>query len=133
MNPFNFKDLPDLLYNTHMLVLRPFFERQTLGITADASDLVSINFLETSEREVIQIVNLFEGKIKEAAREYSPAVIANYVYEVAKEYNQFYQSIPIFNETDKAKLKFRIALSNAVATVIKKGMHLLGIDVPERM
>ena len=54
-------------------------------------------------------------------------------YELAKQYNQFYQSIPIFNETDQAKLKFRIALSRVVGDVLKKAMGLLGIKVPERM
>jgi arginyl-tRNA synthetase len=52
---------------------------------------------------------------------------------LAKEYNQFYQSIPIFNEEDPAKLKLRIALSQSVADTIKKGMSLLGIRVPEKM
>jgi len=55
------------------------------------------------------------------------------VYDLAKEYNQFYQSIPIFSEADPAKLRFRIAFSKAVADVLKKGMKLLGIEVPERM
>jgi arginyl-tRNA synthetase len=54
-------------------------------------------------------LSLYEIKIKEAAKEYSPAVIANYAFELAKEYNKFYQNIPIFSEADQAKLKFRIA------------------------
>jgi arginyl-tRNA synthetase len=71
--------------------------------------------------------------VQEAAKEYSPAVMANYAYDLAKGYNQFYQSVPIFNETDAAKLKFRIAFSSMVAAAIKKAMSLLGIQVPERM
>ena len=75
----------------------------------------------------------YEQKLREAAREHSPAVIANFVYELAKEYNQFYQSIPIFSETDAGKLKLRVALSTVVGSVIKSAMGLLGIDVPEKM
>jgi arginyl-tRNA synthetase len=89
--------------------------------------------LEKSEREVIQVVSRFPEKVKEAAATYSPAIIANYVYELAKEYNQFYQSVPIFNETDSAKLHIRIALSEVTARVIRQAMGLLGIQVPERM
>ena len=89
--------------------------------------------MEPVEREALQVLVSYESKIKEAAREYSPSIIANYVYELAKEYNQFYQTIPIFNEADPAKLAFRIAFSKAVADVLKKGMKLLGVEVPERM
>ena len=118
---------------THARIKSILRKGETLGIKAVSSDLASITMLETSEREVLQMLNNYENKLKEAAREYSPSVIANYTYELAKQYNQFYQTIPIFNEADQAKLKFRIALSKSVADVIKKGMHLLGIDVPERM
>jgi arginyl-tRNA synthetase len=81
----------------------------------------------------LHLLSLFENKLKEAAKDYSPAVIANYAYDLAKQYNQFYQNIPIFNETDQGKLKFRIALSGSIAAAIKKSMNLLGISVPERM
>jgi arginyl-tRNA synthetase len=93
----------------------------------------SVASLESSEREGLQLLSTFEAKIAEAARDYSPALIANYAYELAKTYNQFYQSIPIFNETDPAKLSLRIALSSAVGNAIRKSMGLLGIEVPERM
>jgi len=76
---------------------------------------------------------MYEGKLQEAASQYSPAVIANYAYELAKVYNQFYQAIPIFNETDKSKLNFRIAFSSLVADTLKKAMGILGIQVPNRM
>jgi arginyl-tRNA synthetase len=89
--------------------------------------------LELSEREVLHVLSSFESKVLEAANLYSPAVIANYAYELAKTYNQFYQSVPIFNESDPAKLKFRIAMSEVVARVVKQAMSLLGIRVPERM
>jgi arginyl-tRNA synthetase len=89
--------------------------------------------LEPAEREVLRLLVSFENKIREAARDYSPAVIANYVYDLAKEYNQFYQTIPIFAEDDEAKLHFRLILSATVADVIRRGMRLLGIEVPEKM
>jgi arginyl-tRNA synthetase len=80
------------------------------------ADLKSVASLEPAERDaVLHLLSLFENKLKEAAKEYSPAVIANYAYDLAKQYNQFYQNIPIFNETDQGKLKFRIALSGSIA------------------
>ena len=103
---------------------------ETLNIQPEARGIVS---MESAEREVIFMIHNYMNKLEEAAREYSPAVIANYAFELAKGYNQFYQSIPIFNESDPAKLKFRIALSQVAADVLKKSMGLLGIGVPERM
>jgi arginyl-tRNA synthetase len=93
----------------------------------------SVTTLEPAEREVIFIINNYPSKLAEAAREYSPAVIANFAFDLAKQYNQFYQSIPVFNEPDVNKLRFRIAFSEVVADVLKKSMQLLGIFVPERM
>jgi arginyl-tRNA synthetase len=95
--------------------------------------VVDVKTLEPAEREVIFKINQYTSKLQEAAREYSPALVANYAYELAKEYNQFYQAIPIFNESDPAKLKFRIAFSQVTANTIAKAMALLGIRVPERM
>jgi arginyl-tRNA synthetase len=118
---------------THARVKSILRKADSLGIKVGASDLKNINSLEPSEREIIFTLNNFHNKLQEASREYSPSVIANYAYELAKGYNQFYQAIPIFNEADQAKLKFRIAFSKVVADVIKRSMHLLGIQVPERM
>jgi arginyl-tRNA synthetase len=118
---------------THARVKSILRKAEAMGIQVVASDLRNINSLEPSEREVIFRINNFQNKLQEAAREFSPSVVANYAYELAKEYNQFYQAIPIFNEADSAKLKFRIAFSKVVADVIKKSMNLLGIQVPERM
>lgn len=106
---------------------------ESMKINVGSLELKSAMSLESSERDILQVLSMFEGKVKEAAREYAPSVVANYAYELAKSYNQFYQSIPIFNETDQSKLHVRIALSKAVADAIKKSMGLLGIHVPERM
>lgn len=115
---------------THARIKAILRKAASLNIVPAATEITA---LEPAEREVVFKVNNYLNKLQEAARDYSPAVIANYAYELAKEYNQFYQSIPIFNESDPAKLKFRIALSHVVASVLKKSMALLGIQMPERM
>jgi arginyl-tRNA synthetase len=86
--------------------------------------------LEKEERELIKKIEQFPDIVKEAGAGYSPAIIANYIYDLVKIYNQFYQSIQIFG-TEKEDL--RIGLSHKCGEVIKSGMKLLGIDVPERM
>ncbi len=118
---------------THARVKSILRKAESLGVKVVASDLKNINSLEPSEREIIFTLNNFHNKLHEASREYSPSVIANYAYELAKGYNQFYQAIPIFNEADQGKLKFRIAFSKVVADVLKGSMRLLGIHVPEKM
>jgi arginyl-tRNA synthetase len=118
---------------THARIKAILRKADSLAIKTDAETLKSITSLETSEKALVQLVSGFESKLKEAAKDYSPAVIANYVYDLAKTYNQFYQAIPIFTENDTAKLQFRIALSEIVANLIKRSMKILGIEVPERM
>ena len=118
---------------THARIKAIVRKAKSMNISPDASVAATVNLLEPAEREVIQVLAVFENKVKEAAREYSPSVIANYVYDLAKEYNQFYQSIPIFNETDAGKLQLRIMLSETVASAIRRAMFLLGITVPEKM
>ena len=71
--------------------------------------------------------------IEDAAAGYSPALIANYAYELAREYNQFYQEINILREKDEAVASFRLNLSSATARVLSTAMGLLGIEVPDRM
>jgi arginyl-tRNA synthetase len=118
---------------THARIKAILRKAESMGVSVQEDDLKNISTLEPAEREALFLINSYTSKIHEAAKEYSPAVIANYAYDLAKEYNQFYQSIPIFNESDNAKLKFRIAFSQVVANTIKKAMNLLGIQVPERM
>jgi arginyl-tRNA synthetase len=118
---------------THARIKAILRKAESMGIHADLSSLQNVTLLESAEREVIFKINQYPNKLQEAAREYSPAIIANYVYELAKEYNQFYQAIPIFQESDVDKLKFRIAFSQVTASTIQKAMRLLGIHVPEKM
>lgn len=89
--------------------------------------------LSDKESNLVQLLSAFPTIVKEAGQEFSPAVIANYVYELVKEYNQFYHDFSILREENPELKYFRLVLSAAVADVIKKGMDLLGIDVPERM
>lgn len=118
---------------THARIKAILRKADIMAIKANAESLKQVTSLAVSEKALVQLVSAFESKLKEAAKDYSPAVIANYVYELAKTYNQFYQAIPIFTETDPAKLQFRIALSHTVASLIKRSMKILGIEVPERM
>jgi arginyl-tRNA synthetase len=118
---------------THARIKSILRKAEAMGISVDESAFASVNVLESSERDALYLLSNYPTKVQEAAQQYSPAVIANYVYELAKTYNQFYQSVPIFNESDTARLAFRIAFSTSVAHVIHHAMGLLGIRVPERM
>jgi len=90
---------------------------------------------DISEKEsyLIQLLNEFPAVVREAGEEFSPALIANYIYELVKEYNQFYHDFPMLKEENPNLKQFRLVLSESIATIIKTGMRLLGIDVPERM
>src|SRR6185437_4579537 len=104
-----------------------------LGIKYDAESFSGYKNLHPTEKEAIILLSQFPQRIDAAANEYSPSVIAQYVYDLAKEYNRFYTEVSIFNEQDKEALSFRIAFCTAVASVIERSMTLLGIKVPERM
>ncbi len=93
----------------------------------------NVKQLQPTEQSVLVMLNDFPAFINKAAEEYAPSVVANYVYELAKEYNRFYTEVSIFNEEDKDAFAFRIAFCQAVAQTIERSMLLLGIDVPERM
>ena len=89
--------------------------------------------LHPKERELIKQLSLFASVVQQAADTYSPALIANYVYELVKEFNSFYQNVSILGEEDPVKRSLRIHLSRKVGEVIATGFDLLGIEVPERM
>ncbi|MHB9143410.1 MAG: arginine--tRNA ligase, partial [Paludibacter sp.] len=93
------------------------------------------NALIISEKEsyLVQLLTEFPSIIRLAGEEFSPALIANYIYELVKEYNQFYHDFSILKEENEDLKQFRLVLSESTASVIKTGMSLLGIDVPERM
>ena len=89
--------------------------------------------LHDKERSVLKLLKGCPEKIQEAALHYSPALIANYTYELVKEFNSFYQNVPILTAEIGPETTFRVALSQAVADVIKTSCSLLGMEVPERM
>lgn len=91
--------------------------------------------IELSEKEegLIQMVADFAAVVKQAGEDYSPSIIANYTYDLVKEYNQFYHDFSILREENEAVKIFRLALSENVAKVVRLGMGLLGIEVPDRM
>ena len=90
---------------------------------------------ELSEKEIslIQHLNGFTAAVRQAGTDYNPSCIANYCYELVKEYNQFYHDFSVLKEEDACKKVVRLALSEAVSKVIRNGLGLLGIEVPERM
>ena len=106
---------------------------EQIGVEYKNPDLSGITGIEESESSLIFLLGDFNKKIKMAGDEYSPAIIAQYLFDLAKEYNRFYADLPIFHENNSSILAFRVALSALTAETIKKGMSLLGIDVPERM
>ncbi|MDR1631431.1 MAG: arginine--tRNA ligase [Dysgonamonadaceae bacterium] len=117
-------------------VLRKYNETATsLSFTPDSKTpaLQTQTILSEKEETLIQLLSDFPAIVKEAADNFSPAVIANYIYDLVKEYNQFYHDFSILREENEELKKFRLVLSQNVGRVIKTGFGLLGIDVPERM
>jgi len=94
---------------------------------------VKLNSLSAKEKDLLKRIKLFPLAVKEAGDSYSPAIIANYCYDLVKEFNQFYHELSILSEPNTDKRNFRLMLSATVAEIIKKGMNLLGIEMPERM
>ncbi len=129
---FNPEESVDFNGNTGPFIQYTYARIQALKRRKGNYDLKGFEgfYLELEERELIKKIEQFPDIVKEAGAGYSPAIIANYIYDLVKIYNQFYQSIQIFG-TEKEDL--RIALSHKCGEVIKSGMKLLGIDVPERM
>jgi len=110
-------------------VLRKAVEQ---GIRLPKALPVSIPLSE-KEENLVQMLAGYAATVAEAGQEYSPALIANYIYELAKEYNQFYHDCPILREANGELKLFRLVLSANIARIIKSGMALLGIEVPDRM
>jgi len=89
--------------------------------------------LHEKEKTLLKVITLFPTIVQDAAEAYSPAVIANYIYDLVKDFNSFYQNISILGEKDEVKLKFRVALCKKISEVIASAFKMLGIQVPERM
>jgi len=103
-----------------------------LGMS-ETADLASLASLHETEVGMVQELARYPSIVAEAANTMSPAIIAQYAYDLAKAYNRFYTEVPVFGESDETKRNFRVALSAQTGRFIKAAMLLLGIDVPERM
>mgnify|MGYP002738694655 CR=1 FL=1 len=109
-------------------VLRKAAEQQI-----EISSTIGTVELSDKEEALVQTLMDFATVVKQAAEEYNVSLVANYVYDLVKEYNQFYHDFPILREENESLRAFRLMLSRNVALTVKKGMSLLGIDVPDRM
>ena len=89
--------------------------------------------LQEKEKTLLKSITLFPSIVQEAADNYSPAVVANYVYDLVKDFNSFYQNVSILGEEDASKRHFRVALSKKIGEIIAESFKMLGIQVPERM
>ena len=118
---------------SHARIVAILRKAEQIGVDLSAESFVNLSELAETESNLIQQLNDFERKIKLAAEEYSPAILAQYLFDLAKEYNRFYAELPIFHEKDQQLQAFRVALSLQTAKTIKRGMSLLGIQVPEQM
>ena len=136
---FNPKEAIDFNGNTGPFIQYTYARIQSVLRKAAESGIVVPGQIpagiELSEKEegLIQMVADFAAVVKQAGEDYSPSIIANYTYDLVKEYNQFYHDFSILREENEAVKVFRIALSANVAKVVRLGMSLLGIEVPSRM
>jgi len=132
---FNPEESVDFAGNTGPFIQYTYARIQSIIRKADFDFSATTNTeeLHEKEKELVKQIELFPEVIQNAAQNHSPALIANYTYDLVKEYNSFYQSVHILGEVDLTKKIFRVQLSQKVAEVIKSAFTLLGIEVPERM
>jgi len=128
---FNGNTGPFIQY-THARIRSVLRKAQEQSISYGKLNNLNLSISE-KERYLVQLLTEFPLMVKEAGDEFNPALIANFLYELVKEYNQFYHDYSILKEENTDLRNFRLVLSSAVADVIKDGMALLGIEVPERM
>ncbi|MEK8180900.1 arginine--tRNA ligase [Flavobacterium buctense] len=132
---FNPEESVDFAGNTGPFIQYTYARIQSILRKAnfDLNGTTSAVELHDKEKELLKQLELFPEIIQNAANNHSPALVANYTYELVKEYNSFYQSVSILGEEDMNKKTFRVQLSKKVGETIKAAFKLLGIDVPERM
>jgi arginyl-tRNA synthetase len=131
---FNPEESVDFAGNTGPFIQYTYARIQSILRKADFDIMQKTTVeLHPKEKELIKQIELFPEVIQNAANNHSPALIANYTYDLVKEYNSFYQSVSILGEEDFNKKVFRVQLSKKVADTIKSAFSLLGIEVPERM
>ena len=134
---FDPKASVDFQGNTGPFIQYTFARIQSIlrKATFDYNQIInpSVVSLEIKEKELIKQLQLYPDTIQQAAENYSPALIANYTYDLVKEFNSFYQNVSILGESNEIKKRLRVQLSSKVADVIKSAFSLLGIQVPNRM
>ena len=130
---FNGNTGPFIQY-THARIKSILRKAGEAGIVRDGKTVAdAVAALSPKEIRIIKILNQFPDKIAEGGAAHSPAVIANYAYDLAKEFNQYYHDTPILRETDGTLLRYRLVLVENIAKVLVKAMSILGITLPERM
>ncbi|NJB72713.1 arginyl-tRNA synthetase [Saonia flava] len=136
---FDPKESVDFQGNTGPFIQYTYARIQSILRKAESTNVVTSSGVEKSlslhpkEKELLKQIQLFPETIQLAAENYSPALIANYTYDLVKEFNSFYQQVSILGETDEDKKILRVQLSRKVGEVIQSAFKLLGINVPERM
>jgi arginyl-tRNA synthetase len=132
---FNPEESVDFAGNTGPFIQYTYARIQSIirKATFDFSATAKTNDLHEKEKELLKQIELYPEVIQNAAQNHSPALIANYTYELVREYNSFYQAVPILGEENQEKKIFRVQLSKKVADTIASSFSLLGINVPERM
>ncbi len=128
---FNGNTGPFIQY-THARIRSILRKAAEKGIEYAASPLPKVE-LSAKEIRLIKLLNTFPARVAEGAQAYSPAVIANYAYDLAKEFNQYYHDTPILKEENEDVLKMRLVLIDTLSAVLRKAMGILGIELPERM
>lgn len=132
---FNPEESVDFAGNTGPFIQYTYARIQSIlrKATIDLSTDVAVASIHEKEKELIKQLALYPEVIQNAAQNHSPALIANYTYDLVKEYNSFYQAVPILGTNDETEKTFRVQLSKKVADTIATAFQLLGIQVPERM
>ncbi len=129
---FNGNTGPFIQY-THARIKSILRKASDQGIAYGTAAVKADSELSAKEIRIIKILNTFPAKVAEAGEAHSPALIANYAYELAKEFNQYYHDTPILREENQALLQYRLVLIETIARVLSKAMSILGITLPERM
>ena len=129
---FNGNTGPFIQY-THARIKSILRKADEQGLAHGVEVLKQETALSPKEVRIIKILNSFPAKVAEAGEAHSPALIANYAYELAKEFNQYYHDTPILREENQELLQCRLVLVETIAKVLSKAMSILGINLPERM
>lgn len=129
---FNGNTGPFIQY-THARIKSILRKADAAGMARGGAEVSDASFLSPKEIRIIKILSQFPAKIAEGGEAHSPAVIANYAYDLAKEFNQYYHDTPILREENGEILRYRLSLVENIAKVLVKAMSILGITLPERM